>query len=86
LVSLEVPVLGSNVFKLASGRVDDLHIASEILVTIDLGEVAEGLVGDLGDIEFMVADSQQIVVDVLEDWVGYDAVRGRCVAEARAIV
>jgi hypothetical protein len=86
LVSLEVSVLGSNVFKLASSWVNDLHIASEILVAIDFGEIAKGLVGNFGNIEFMVADSQQIVVNILEDWVGYDTIWGRCVAEARAIV
>jgi hypothetical protein len=86
LVGFKVSVLGSNVLKLASGRVDNLHIASEVLVAIDFGEVAESLVGDLGDIEFMVTNSQQVVVDVLENGVGYNAVRGSRVTETGAIV
>jgi hypothetical protein len=86
LVSLEVSVLGTNVLELACGWVDDLHIASKVLVSIDLGEVAEGLVCDLGDIELVVADSQQVVIDILEDGVGYDSVGGCSVTETSAIV
>jgi hypothetical protein len=74
LISLEVPVLGTNVLKLACGRVDDLNITSKVLISIDLGEVTEGLVCDLGDIELMVANSQQIVIDVFENGVRYGAI------------
>jgi hypothetical protein len=58
LISLEVSVLGTNVLKCARGRVYDLNIASKVLVSIDLGEVAESLVRDLGDIELMIANGQ----------------------------
>ena len=36
----------SDILKLARGWVDDLHIAGKVLVSIDLGKVAEGLVGN----------------------------------------
>jgi hypothetical protein len=32
----EVPVLRANVLKLLCRRIDNLHVASEILVTVDL--------------------------------------------------
>ena len=58
----EVTVTRPNVLKLASSGVLDLHIASEILVAINLGEVVECLICDFGNIELMVSNGQQIVI------------------------
>jgi hypothetical protein len=86
LLCSEVPVLSSNVLELACGWVDDLHIAGKILVSINLGEVAESLVGDFGNVKLMVADGQQIVVNTFEDGIGDIAVGGRRVAKSGAIM
>lgn len=69
LLSREVSILRSDVLKLLSGWVDDLHIAREVLVTIHFREVVESFVGNLGNIEFVVADGEQIVVHVFKDGV-----------------
>ena len=86
LFSCKITVLRSNVFELPSGRVDNLHIARKVLVTIYLGELPESLVRDLGDIQLVVTDRQQIVIDVLENEIGNVAVWRCGVRETGAIV
>ena len=82
----EVAVWRADVLKLASGRVPDLHVAGEVLVAIHFGEVAEGFVGDLGDVELMIANCQKIVLDILEDGIGNKTVRGCCIGQTSAIM
>jgi len=82
----EVTVTRPNVLKLASGRVLDLHIASEILVAINLGEVVEGLVGNFGNIELVVSNGQQIVINVFENGVRDVAIGSRRIAESSTVM
>lgn len=65
MLSSEVSVLGSDIFELSRDWVFDLNIAGEVLVPIDLGEVAEGLVRDFGNVKLVIANSQQVVIDIV---------------------
>lgn len=82
----EITVTSSDVLELASSWVHDLHIASEILVSVDLGEVVKSLVGDLGNIKLVIADGQQVVVDVFENDIRDVAIGRRRIAKSRAIM
>jgi hypothetical protein len=82
----EVTVTRSDVLELASSWVDDLYIAGEILVSVDLGEVAEGLVGDLGNIELVVSNGQQVVVDIFEDNIRDVAIGRCCITQSCTVV
>jgi hypothetical protein len=75
----KVTVTGADVLKLASSRVDDLHIAGKILVSIDFGEVAKSLICNLRDVKLVVANGQQVVIDVFEDDVRDVAIGGCCI-------
>lgn len=59
----------ANVLKRARAGVADLDIASDVSVTVDLGELTEGLVCDAGNVQLVVTNGQHIVVDVLENGV-----------------
>ena len=70
MFSSEIPVLLANVLKLVCNRVQDLDIAGQIPVAVNLGELVEMLICNGGNIELMVADCQEIVVNVFKDGVG----------------
>jgi len=70
LLGSEIAVVLSDILELSSGWVDDLDIGRQVAVTVDLAELVEGLVGDGRDVQLMVADGQQVVINVLENWVG----------------
>ena len=59
----------ANVFKLSGSRVSDLNIAGQVLFTVDLGELIEGPVRNVRDVEFVISNREQVIVDVLEDWI-----------------
>lgn len=52
--SREVPKLIPNVFELASVIVEDLNVACEIPLPINLAELVEGFVRDVGNVELMI--------------------------------
>ena len=66
----KVAILVANILKLTSFWVDDLHIASEIFVPIDLRKVTKSLVGNLRHIKLVVANSEEIIIHVLKDCIG----------------
>lgn len=51
----EIPIFGPNVLKLPRCWIDYLDITSDVLLSIDFAELAEGLVGDLSYIKFVIA-------------------------------
>lgn len=55
MISSEVPILISNVLKLARCWVDYLHIAGKIFLTVNLAETIEGFISDIYDIKLMIA-------------------------------
>jgi hypothetical protein len=67
LLGSKVTVLCPDVLELLGSRIHDLHIAREVLVAVHFREIAKGLVGDLGNIELVVANGQEIVINVLEN-------------------
>ena len=46
----EIAVLSSDILKLSGNRIEDLHVACEISVAIDFGELVECLVCNLGNV------------------------------------
>lgn len=56
----KVAVRLANVLPLAGGWVQDLHVGREVLVAPEGAEVVEGLVGDIRQVELMVAFSGSI--------------------------
>ena len=82
----EVTVTRPNVLKLASSGVFDLHIAGKVLVAINLGEVVECLICNFGNIEFVVSNSQQIVIEVFKNGVRDVAVGSRRIAESSTVM
>lgn len=67
LLSGEVAVLRADVLELLRIGVHDLNIAREVLIAVDFREVIERFVSDLGHIELVVSNGQEIVVDILKD-------------------
>lgn len=67
VLSGKVAVTRPNILVLSSGRVDDLNVAIDISISIDFRKVIEHLIRDLGDIELMIADCEEVVVNVLKD-------------------
>jgi len=65
----EVSVLLADVFELTGAWIPDLDIAGKISLPVGFGELVEGLVGNLRDVEFVVSDGQEIVVELLKDGV-----------------
>ena len=63
----KIPVLSPNVLEFARGWIENLDVAREVLIAINLGKVAESLIGNLGHIKLVVSDSQQIVVQLLKN-------------------
>jgi len=82
----EVAILRPNVLELFSSRVENLYIACEVLVTVDFREVAKGLVCDFGHIKLMIADGQEIVIQVLKNRVRCIAVGCGGIAQSSAIM
>lgn len=69
LLCCEVAILGSNILELFGDGIDDLNIACNVSVPINLREVTEGLVSDLSNIKLVIANRQKVIVDVLENGV-----------------
>jgi hypothetical protein len=65
----KVSVLLANILKLTTAGVSDLHIAGQVLFAICLGELVESLISNIRDIKFVVSNSQQVVIQLLKDWV-----------------
>ena len=82
----EIAVLVADIFKLAGRRVDNLNVGRDIAVAVHLGELVEMLVSNLGDIELVVANGEQIVVDVLPNRIRDQPVRVRGIRETSAVV
>lgn len=63
----EVSILLTDILEIASAWISDLNIAGQVLLSVGLGELAEGLVSDRRDVELVISNSQKIVVQLLED-------------------
>lgn len=82
----EIAILLTDILELASGVVENLHIASDVPFAIDFGKLGEGLVYNVGDIELVIANGEQIVLHIFEDGVGHSATRSRGITKASAVV
>lgn len=82
----KVAVLLSNILELSRGRIQDLDVGSNILIPINCAEIEEGLIGNAGKVKLMVAYCQDIIIDVLKNWVGKQTIRRSRITEAIAIV
>lgn len=51
----EISVFGTNVLELACRRVRDLNVAGDVSIAIGLAELIECLIGNIGDVQFMIA-------------------------------
>ena len=65
-VAMGVP----DVFIKSSAWIQHLHITGQIPLTICLGELIERLVRNLRHVEFMISNSQNVIVQLLEDRIG----------------
>ena len=63
-----IPV--SDVLELLRRWIQDLDIGCQVVFAIGLCELAECLICDGRDVKFMIANGQDIIVNVLEDRVG----------------
>lgn len=57
----------AHVGELIGGGVENLDVGGEVSFTPNFGEVVIILVSNIGIVEFVVANSQEIVVEVLEN-------------------
>ena len=62
----EIPVLGTDVLEFPGCRIDYLHVAGEVPLSVDFAKLAEGLVRDICDIELMVASRFPVRPDALK--------------------
>ena len=86
LFGSEVPIFRANVLHLSGGRIHNLYVACNILVSVGFREVVESLIRDLGNIKLVVSDGQKIIVDVFEQTSGDLTVRCSYITQARTIV
>lgn len=86
LIGGEVPILRPDVLELTGLRVHDLYIARDVLVTISFGELVECLVCNFSNVELVVADGEQVVVEVLEDDIRHVAIGHGRIAQTSAVV
>lgn len=82
----EIAILIANILELLGGVVQDLHIRSHIFFAVVLTGLCECFVGNVSQVQLMVADRQEVIVDLLEDDVGDIPVGRRGVRKACAIV
>lgn len=62
----KVAILLTDVLEHCSGRVVNLHVGGKVMLAIVFAEVVEMLISNGRDIELVVADGQEVVVDILE--------------------
>lgn len=65
----EVSVWNTNILELSSISIQNLDVGCNISITIHFCELAKGLICNLGDVQLVVSDGEQIIVNVLEDGV-----------------
>ena len=82
----EVAILLPNVLILPRLVIEDLHIAGEIPVSVVLGELGSGKVGNVAQIKLVVSDRQEVIVDVFEDRIRQHSVRRLSVTQPSSIV
>lgn len=70
MLSRKIPILLPYIFKLVCSIVQDLHIAGNVLLPIELAELGKGELGNTGQVQLVIPDRQEIVVNLLKDWVG----------------
>jgi hypothetical protein len=76
----------SNVLELPRGWIENLYVRSQIPFAIHLCKLIEVFIGDLGDVELVVANGQDIIVNVLKYWIGKKAIWARGIAQTSAIM
>lgn len=86
MLSSEKAVFRTSILVFAGVAVEDLHVGRDIPVAIVAGDVVEGLIGDFRNIEFVVANREKVVVDVLKDRIGVLASETGRIREAGAVV
>lgn len=87
ILSGKVAVRLANVLPLLGVWVDELHVGGEVLVTPERADGGESMVGNVGQVELVVANSQQIVcIELVEDLVGEQTIGRGGVAETGTIV
>ena len=74
------------VFELTSRGINDLHITSDVFLAIECTELIFGLIGDFSDVEFVIADGQQVIIHVLENEIRDCSIRAGGITQAIAIV
>ena len=82
----EVAILLSNILKLSGVGIENLHVAGDVLVSIKGTEIEEGLISDIGEVELMIADGQDVVINVLEDRIGEHTIWRFRIAESVPVV
>ena len=82
----EVTVLLSDVFELIRRRVEYLHIAREISIAISFRKLVKRFICDLSDIKLVVADGQNIILNILKDGIADLTVHWCRIREAGTIV
>jgi hypothetical protein len=55
MVGCKVAEWHSDEFELVGGRVENLHVAREVLVSLELAEIVTGLIGDISEIQLVVS-------------------------------
>jgi len=86
MLGSEIAVFRTSILIFAGVAVEDLHIGRNVPVAIVGGDIVEGLVGDFRNIEFVVANREKVVVDVLEDRIGVLASETGRIREAGSVV
>lgn len=86
LVGGEVAILGADELELVGLGVLDLDVGSDIAVTPLLGIDVEHLIGNLSNVQLVVADRQKIVRDLVEDGHGELAILLGSVGETGTVV
>ena len=66
----EIPIRYADILKLISCWVLDFHIACHVSITINFGKLVKVLVRNLGHIQFVIPDCEQVIINLFENWVG----------------
>ena len=69
LLGSKVSVLSSDILELARRRIQDLNIGGQIAFPIDLSKLVVVFIRNAAYIQFMVTDCEQVIIDVLKNWI-----------------
>lgn len=86
VIRMKVSVLVRKVLVSSSSLVVDLNVRRDIAVTVGFGKLVGREVGDVGQIQLMITDRQQIIIDLLENRIAEHAIGRFGVAKTVPIV